>query len=338
MISQSSPRDAGRPGAMPAGRAVVAAVAIVAAIAATCALGAWQLRRAAGKEALQQRFEAAAHAPPVEPDAAALREPRLLVDRHVRFAGRWRPDGVVYLDNRPLAGVSGFEVLMPLAIDGPRPVDVIVDRGWVPRDPHDRQRIASYRTPDGPVAVDGVALADAPRLLELGKPAERRLGGIWQNFDFDAYARASGSLPLRLVVRQDAGGARRRADPRGRRSRRCAAGADRSPSRLRVPVVRACRGARRLSRLSHRPRDPAWPPCPSLNARRRGRVKLWLVLAICAAPVIASYVVYYFVRPDARSNYGTLIQPQRPTPAAAPDDARRPAVRRRIAARQVGAC
>lgn len=206
MISQSSPLDAGRPGAMPAGRAVVAAVAIVAAIAATCALGAWQLRRAAGKEALQQRFEAAAHAPPVEPDAAALREPRLLVDRHVRFAGRWRPDGVVYLDNRPLAGVSGFEVLMPLAIDGPRPVDVIVDRGWVPRDPHDRQRIASYRTPDGPVAVDGVALADAPRLLELGKPAERRLGGIWQNFDFDAYARASGSLPLRLVVRQDAGG------------------------------------------------------------------------------------------------------------------------------------
>ena len=50
-------------------------------------------------------------------------------------------------------------------------------------------------------------------------------------------------------------------------------------------------------------------------ASRLGRWKLYVVLAICAAPLIASYVVYYFVRPDARSNYGTLIEPQRPMPA-----------------------
>jgi hypothetical protein len=48
---------------------------------------------------------------------------------------------------------------------------------------------------------------------------------------------------------------------------------------------------------------------------RSNRLKLLLVIAICAAPVIASYIVYYFVRPDARSNYGTLIEPQRPMPA-----------------------
>lgn len=48
--------------------------------------------------------------------------------------------------------------------------------------------------------------------------------------------------------------------------------------------------------------------------RARGRWKLYAVIAICAAPVIASYIVYYFVRPDARSNYGTLIEPQRPMP------------------------
>ncbi|MGI9025493.1 MAG: SCO family protein [Burkholderiaceae bacterium] len=49
--------------------------------------------------------------------------------------------------------------------------------------------------------------------------------------------------------------------------------------------------------------------------RSRGRWKLYAVIAICAAPAIASYLVYYFVRPDARSNYGTLIEPQRPMPA-----------------------
>lgn len=53
---------------------------------------------------------------------------------------------------------------------------------------------------------------------------------------------------------------------------------------------------------------------PTDKARSQSRLKLYLVIAICAAPVIASYCVYYFVRPDARSNYGALIEPQRPMP------------------------
>jgi len=49
-----------------------------------------------------------------------------------------------------------------------------------------------------------------------------------------------------------------------------------------------------------------------------GRVKMLLVLLVCAAPVIASYFTYYVVRPDGRTNYGTLIQPSRSLPAALP--------------------
>ena len=55
---------------------------------------------------------------------------------------------------------------------------------------------------------------------------------------------------------------------------------------------------------------------------RVGRWKMLLVFLICAAPVAASYFVYYVVRPDARSVFGTLIDPQRPLPdlmAVAPD-------------------
>ena len=52
----------------------------------------------------------------------------------------------------------------------------------------------------------------------------------------------------------------------------------------------------------------------SAGVRQRSRMKLYLVIAICAAPVFASYYAYYFVRPEARSNYGDLIDPQRPTP------------------------
>jgi hypothetical protein len=59
------------------------------------------------------------------------------------------------------------------------------------------------------------------------------------------------------------------------------------------------------------------PPLQDGQAQRTraGRIKMLLVWAICAAPVLASYFMYYVVRPQARANYGTLIQPLRDMPA-----------------------
>lgn len=52
--------------------------------------------------------------------------------------------------------------------------------------------------------------------------------------------------------------------------------------------------------------------------RKRGRWTLWLVVAVCAAPVIASYVTFYVIKPEKRNNYGTLIdQRAHPIPAMA---------------------
>ena len=53
------------------------------------------------------------------------------------------------------------------------------------------------------------------------------------------------------------------------------------------------------------------------DLRRRtlsGRLKMLLVLLACAAPVVASYFTYYVIRPEGRSNYGTLMQPTRTMP------------------------
>lgn len=47
-----------------------------------------------------------------------------------------------------------------------------------------------------------------------------------------------------------------------------------------------------------------------------GRLKMALVLLACAAPVLASYFTYYVIRPQGRTNYGELVQPARPVPAA----------------------
>jgi hypothetical protein len=46
----------------------------------------------------------------------------------------------------------------------------------------------------------------------------------------------------------------------------------------------------------------------------RGRWKMLAVMAVCAAPVVASYFTYYVIRPEGRRNYGELIEPQRPLP------------------------
>jgi len=56
---------------------------------------------------------------------------------------------------------------------------------------------------------------------------------------------------------------------------------------------------------------------PATNERRRrtGRWKLLAVLLVCAAPIIASYLTYYVIKPSGRTNYGTLIdQASHPMP------------------------
>ena len=46
------------------------------------------------------------------------------------------------------------------------------------------------------------------------------------------------------------------------------------------------------------------------RAPSRGRWKMLAVLAVCAAPVLASYFTYYVIKPTARNNYGALIDPR----------------------------
>ncbi len=72
-------------------------------------------------------------------------------------------------------------------------------------------------------------------------------------------------------------------------------------------------GAERLGLTVHR------MPVPTLGDERRtrlGRVKMLLVLLVCASPVIASYLTYFVIRPEGRTNYSELIVPTRPVPPA----------------------
>jgi cytochrome oxidase Cu insertion factor (SCO1/SenC/PrrC family) len=44
--------------------------------------------------------------------------------------------------------------------------------------------------------------------------------------------------------------------------------------------------------------------------QNKGRWKLLLVIAVCAAPMIASYLTYFVIKPQGRTNYGALIDPR----------------------------
>ena len=52
----------------------------------------------------------------------------------------------------------------------------------------------------------------------------------------------------------------------------------------------------------------------SPSRTRQGRWKMLTVLALCAAPVVASYFTYYVVRPTGRAGYGELIADQASLP------------------------
>jgi hypothetical protein len=56
------------------------------------------------------------------------------------------------------------------------------------------------------------------------------------------------------------------------------------------------------------------PTTPAPSHWRRYR-SLYLLLVVCIAPVLASYTAYYLLPPSGRTNYGTLVEPQRPLPA-----------------------
>ncbi len=60
--------------------------------------------------------------------------------------------------------------------------------------------------------------------------------------------------------------------------------------------------------------DPAGADLAARQRTKQGRLRMLLVLAVCAAPVIASYLTYFVIRPGTRTNYGNLVLPTRSLP------------------------
>lgn len=178
-------------------RVAIALTAAVVSAAVAVLLGNWQMRRAEGKRELQQSYEAALAAPPVEiRTGAQLAAASVRTPRRVRVQGRFLHEHTVFLENRTLAGRAGFYVVTPLALPD---AAILVLRGWAPRDIADRTRLPRVDLPADTVEIDALLVDALARRPELG--ATERESRIRQNLDPEEL-RARLPLPLAPALLQ----------------------------------------------------------------------------------------------------------------------------------------
>jgi surfeit locus 1 family protein len=160
------------------------AIVAVALAGTAFALCAWQLGRAAEKQAMIDLRTDRAQVVTLSRHSNQTADAPALDQQRVRLTGRWLLDRSVFLDNRGWEGQAGVHVLTPLALADDSVV--WVNRGWLARQP------GVAAAPEVPVApppqdLEGVALASVMRRMELSKdPEALRQGAVWQNFDWES--------------------------------------------------------------------------------------------------------------------------------------------------------
>ena len=130
-----------RPGWLPS-------LLVLALLPALCALGGWQLQRAAEKRALLAAAASASAAPPLA--VAELERLDAPAFRRVRLQGRFDAAHSLLLDNRQRGGRPGVELLQPF-LDRPSGRWLLVNRGWLPWP--DRRTPPAFATPDGELSL-----------------------------------------------------------------------------------------------------------------------------------------------------------------------------------------
>lgn len=183
----------------PRAQRIVIALAALATALLTARLGVWQLSRADEKNALQAAIDRQARLPVLDSLPAQPGELAAAQHRRVELSGRWSSAHTIYLDNRQMFGRPGFYVVTPLLLADGRAL--LVQRGWLPRDPRERTLLREVPTPAGEVRVAGRMAPPPARLFEFDAT---ETGRIRQNLDLGAFARETGLRFVPLSVLQTA--------------------------------------------------------------------------------------------------------------------------------------
>ena len=164
-----------------------------------CALGLWQLARAAEKDDLQHQFAARLQNEPI-PLPAALDRAANVGDwryRRVIVSGRYLVARQFLLDNRTYQGVAGYHVLTTLVLEHPVGSAMLVNRGWLAVGGY-RDRLPALPAPEGPVRLQGIIAVPPRDGLLLGDSGYDEAGWprVVQNVDLP---RIEGGIELELL-------------------------------------------------------------------------------------------------------------------------------------------
>ena len=178
-------------------------LAAVAAIALMLSLGDWQLSRAREKETRQEQHNQLSRQPTIALPSTPVR----LEDfqfRQVEARGTYLPLHTIYLDNKIVRGVVGYQIITPLRLgesEGASAMHVLVNRGWVAAG-NDRRQLPHIPTPVGQVSISGIATSPTQKTLELS--TETVSGQVWENLHLERYRKVSGlTLQPLLILQQD---------------------------------------------------------------------------------------------------------------------------------------
>ncbi len=184
---------------------VITAAATISA-AVTMKLGFWQLSRAHEKLALQTYIQAQAELPRL--NAAALirasststSQPGVttpaVLHRTIILTGHWLPQHTLFLDNRQMDSKPGLFVLTPFEFKEPTTLlkkTILVQRGWLPRNFLDRNKLPEVATEAFEVTIVGRIALSPSKLFEFKDSGS---GALRQNIELVALAK---ELKLELL-------------------------------------------------------------------------------------------------------------------------------------------
>lgn len=169
-------------------------------------LGFWQYHKAEQKQMLQEMYDKALLAEPVDLPLKFedLQDWRY---RQVKVLGTYRPQYQILLDNQVAQERAGYHVITPLQIVSSEKY-VLVNRGWVPANA-DRSVLPEFETPAGELEIVGHLWLPSDKFYSLEQQGATEVGApwqtVWQNMDMVRYQQSAPIEVMPLVIRLDAG-------------------------------------------------------------------------------------------------------------------------------------
>lgn len=170
-------------------------------------LGVWQLSRGNYRDNLQQKIVARQELPALTFNELPYgSDERLYLP--VRFRGRYDSSRLIYLDNRIVNGVVGYDVYTPFELANG--VNVLVNRGFTAQG-RTRQQLPLVDTPTGEVEIHGILEKQPPRGVMLGENLHKETSWplLLQYIELAEIENKTGTDMMEMVVRlnrNEAGG------------------------------------------------------------------------------------------------------------------------------------